>query len=69
MKARELRELGHDELERKTVELKEQLFKLRFQNELGQLENFAKMNALRKDIARIATILREEPAKGRTKTP
>jgi large subunit ribosomal protein L29 len=69
MKARELRELGHDELERKTVELKEQLFKLRFQNELGQLENFAKMNALRKDIARIATILREESAKGRTQTP
>lgn len=69
MKARELRELGHDELERKTAELKEQLFKLRFQNELGQLENFAKINALRKDIARIATILREEPAKGRTQTP
>jgi len=69
MKARELRELGHDELERKTAELKEQLFKLRFQNELGQLENFAKMNALRKDIARIATILREESAKGRTQTP
>jgi large subunit ribosomal protein L29 len=51
--------LGPDELERKKGEIQEQIFKLRFQNELGQLENFAKMNTLRKDIARIETILRE----------
>jgi large subunit ribosomal protein L29 len=59
MKAKELRELGPDELERKKLEFQEQIFKLRFQNELGQLENFAKMNTLRKDIARIETILCE----------
>ncbi len=59
MKVKELRELGPDELERKKGEIQEQIFKLRFQNELGQLENFAKMNTLRKDIARIETILCE----------
>jgi large subunit ribosomal protein L29 len=59
MKAKELRELGPDELERKKGEIQEQIFKLRFQNELGQLENFAKMNTLRKDVARIETILHE----------
>jgi large subunit ribosomal protein L29 len=69
MKANELREMATDELERKKAELKDQLFKLRFQNELGQLENFAKMSSLRKDIARIETILQEDKAKGRTATP
>jgi large subunit ribosomal protein L29 len=59
MKVKELRELGPDELEHKKGEIQEQIFKLRFQNELGQLENFAKMNTLRKDVARIETILRE----------
>jgi large subunit ribosomal protein L29 len=59
MKVKELRELGPDELERKKGEIQEQIFKLRFQNELGQLENFAKMNTLRKDVARIETILHE----------
>jgi len=59
MKVKELREMGPDELERKKGEIQEQIFKLRFQNELGQLENFAKMNTLRKDIARIETILCE----------
>jgi large subunit ribosomal protein L29 len=68
MKPNELRELSPDELERKKAELKDQLFKLRFQNELGQLENFAKMDALRKDIARIETILKQDQAKGRTTT-
>jgi large subunit ribosomal protein L29 len=69
MKADELRELSTDELERKKAELKDQLFKLRFQNELGQLENFAKMSSLRRDVARIETILLEDKAKGRTATP
>jgi large subunit ribosomal protein L29 len=69
MKAKDLREMAADELERKKAELKDQLFKLRFQNELGQLESFAKMNSLRKDIARIETILQEDKAKGRTATP
>ncbi len=59
MKVKELRELGPDELERKKGEIQEQIFKLRFQNELGQLENFAKLQTLRKDVARIETILRQ----------
>jgi large subunit ribosomal protein L29 len=41
------------------AELKEQLFKLRFQHELGQLENAAKLQTIRKDIAKIETILTE----------
>lgn len=59
MRTREIRDLDADELVRKQAELKDQLFKLRFQHELGQLENFAKLNTIRKDIARIETILQE----------
>jgi large subunit ribosomal protein L29 len=59
MKTREIRDMDADELVRKQAELKDQLFKLRFQHELGQLENFAKLNTIRKDIARIETILQE----------
>ncbi|HDZ25865.1 hypothetical protein LCGC14_1221360 [marine sediment metagenome] len=59
MKARELRELSEDELSRKEDELKDQLFKLKFQHALGQLENAMKLKSIKKDIARIKTILRE----------
>ncbi len=59
MKARELRELSGDELERKEAELKDQLFKLKFQHALGQLENAMKLKSIKKDIARIKTILLE----------
>jgi large subunit ribosomal protein L29 len=59
MKARELRELSEDELERKEAELKDQLFKLKFQHALGQLENAMKLKSIKKDIARIKTILGE----------
>ena len=59
MKARELRELSEDELERKEAELKDQLFKLKFQHALGQLENAMKLKSIKKDIARIKTMLRE----------
>lgn len=59
MKARELRELSEEELERKEVELKDQLFKLKFQHALGQLENAMKLKSIKKDIARIKTILKE----------
>lgn len=67
MKAQELREMEIDELVRKEAELKDQLFKLRFQNELGQLENSAKIQTIRKDIARIETILTEMKAKAPAK--
>ncbi len=65
MKANELRELGEDELVRKKAELKEQLFKLRFQHELGQLENAAKLQTVRKDIAKIETLLTEMRSKAK----
>jgi large subunit ribosomal protein L29 len=67
MKPQELREMEIDELDRKKAELKDQLFKLRFQNELGQLENSAKIQTIRKDIARIETILTEMKAKAPAK--
>ncbi len=60
MKARELRELSGDELQSKEEELKDQLFKLKFQHALGQLENAMKLKSIKKDIARIKTILKEK---------
>ncbi|MFP4082008.1 MAG: 50S ribosomal protein L29 [Candidatus Aminicenantes bacterium] len=60
MKARELRELSDDELLSKEEELKDQLFKLKFQHALGQLENAMKMKEIKKDIARIKTISNEK---------
>lgn len=65
MKANELRELAEDELVRKKAELKDQLFKLRFQHELGQLENAAKLQTIRKDIAKIETLLTEMRSKAK----
>ncbi len=59
MKARELRQLSSEELESKYEELMEQLFKLRIQKSIGQLDNPAKIKQVRKDIARIITVLRE----------
>ncbi|MGQ9471096.1 MAG: 50S ribosomal protein L29 [Candidatus Aminicenantales bacterium] len=59
MKARELRELGNDELLRRQEELRDQLFKLRAQHAIGQLENTMKLRNIRKDLARIKTILKE----------
>jgi large subunit ribosomal protein L29 len=60
MKATEIRELSDDELITKESELKDQLFKLKFQHTLGQLENALKLKAVKKDIARIKTILNEK---------
>ncbi len=59
MKSTEIRELSPDELEAKEAELKDQLFKLRFQHALGQLENAMKLKTIKKDLARIKTIQRE----------
>ena len=59
MKLSELRELSKDELVQKKTELKDQLFKLRFQHSLGQLETTAKLRNIRKDIARIETLCGE----------
>ena len=66
MKARELRELSDDELNNKDDELRDQLFKLRFQHALGQLENAMKLKNLKRDRARIKTIIVERK-KGKVK--
>ena len=58
-KAKELRELTIDELEALAVESKDELFKLRFQLATGKQDNSARVGQVRKEIARIATILRE----------
>lgn len=56
--AKELAELTDVELEHRLSEAKEELFNLRFQNATGQLDNTARLGQLRKDIARIETLLR-----------
>ena len=58
MKAKELHELTIEELNSKLKELSEELFNLRFRHAIGQLENPASLNACKKDIARVKTILR-----------
>ncbi|MGB7295536.1 MAG: 50S ribosomal protein L29 [Candidatus Aminicenantales bacterium] len=60
MKARELRELTDDELLQREKELTDQLFKLRFQHTLGQVENAMKLRNIRRDLARIKTIVKEK---------
>jgi len=60
MKPSEMRDLSADELTDKETELKDQLFKLRFQHALGQLENTMRLNTIKKDLARIKTIQNEE---------
>jgi large subunit ribosomal protein L29 len=57
--AAELRALSVDDLAGKLREAKEELFNLRFQNATGQLENNARLRTVRRDIARIYTVLRE----------
>lgn len=59
MKASEIRELGLAELKQKVVDLKEELFNLRFQHQVGQLENPQRMKQTRKDIARLKTVIKQ----------
>jgi large subunit ribosomal protein L29 len=58
-KASELRDLTLDELEVKLAESKDELFKLRFQMATGKQDNSARLGQVRREIARIATLLRE----------
>ena len=58
-KASELRQLGDEELVNKLREAKEELFNLRFQAATGQLENNTRLRTVRKDIARIYTLMHE----------
>ena len=59
MKASEIRELSAEELELKIKELKEELFQLRFQHAINQLDNPMRLKAVKKDIARKKTVLRQ----------
>ncbi|MDD6807359.1 MAG: 50S ribosomal protein L29 [Oscillospiraceae bacterium] len=59
MKANELKKLSASELDAKLLELKDELFKLRFQQAINQLENPMRISAVKKDIARIKTIQRD----------
>jgi large subunit ribosomal protein L29 len=59
-KTEKVREMSADELRTREKELQEQLFRLRFQKSLGQLENALKIRETRRDIARVKTILRQK---------
>ena len=59
MKATELRNLTKEELERKLLDFKQEMFNLRFQAVTGQLTNSARLRNVRHDIARVNTIIRE----------
>jgi large subunit ribosomal protein L29 len=60
VKPEQIREMGLEELKAKEKELQEQVFRLRFQKSLGQLDNALKLRQARRDIARVKTILREK---------
>ena len=61
---KKIRDMSADELKTQATEMNEQLFRLRFQMAMGQTESLKKMRELRKERARVATILREK-AKGK----
>jgi large subunit ribosomal protein L29 len=68
MKASEIRELTVEEMQRKVTDLKQELFNLRFQHEIGQIESQAKIRQTKRDIARLLTVMRDvslnpQPAK------
>lgn len=63
MKANEFRQLSTQELGSKLAELKSELFNLRFQLATGQLDNPMRIKSVRKDIARVKTIIRQEEIK------
>ena len=64
MKAKHIIERSDDELRTTLGDLEEQLFKLRFQKSTGQLENSIKIREVRKDIARVLTVINERQAEG-----
>ena len=59
MKPEEIRALSPDEMQQKLTDLKHELFNLRFQHEIGQIENPRRIKQTQKDIARIYTVLEE----------
>lgn len=60
MKPNDIRNMSSDELLKKKNDLTQELFNLKFQLHTGRLENSAKLSSIRKDIARVCTIMREK---------
>ena len=60
MKVNELRDLSTDELSKKATELSQELFNLRFQLHTGHLENTSRVKQVRREIARVETVLRQK---------
>ncbi len=60
MKASDIREFSKEELQSRLQEVKKNLFNLKFQKASGQLDNFMKIKSLKKDVAKIETVLREK---------
>ncbi len=60
MKAEQVRELSVEELAGKEKELREQIFRLRLQKAIGQIDNALKLREIRRDIARVKTVLRQK---------
>ena len=65
MKASELRKLSQAELDAKLLELKKELFNLRFQQAISQLDNPMRISAVKKDIARVMTVIRDMQLNGK----
>ena len=65
MRAEEIRELSADEIKAKVADLEEERFRLRFRSATEQLENPLRLRTIRKDIARLKTVLTEKQAGGR----
>jgi large subunit ribosomal protein L29 len=65
MKASELRKLSQAELDAKLLDLKKELFNLRFQQAINQLDNPMRISAVKKDIARVMTVIRDIQLNGK----
>ena len=65
MKVAEIRKMSASELDAKLVELKDELFKLRFQQAINQLDNPMRISAVKKDIARVLTVRRDVELHGK----
>lgn len=63
MKAGDIRAMTVEEMQRKAADLKQELFNLRFQHEVGQLENPSRIRKTKQEIARCLTLIREAAAK------
>ncbi len=59
LKTGEIKEMDETQMTERLAELKKELFNLRFQNDIGQLENTAKLSEVKKDIARLYTVSRQ----------